>query len=138
MRVLVCDDDLEVGPVIAKLFQFEGWTTHLVTSGQACLDAVRGAESLPDVVVLDQVMPEMLGLEVAEQLRADGFERPIVLCSAYLGPELAAGVERLDLLTVSKIDLEALTRICRNATLAAAPETDDPDPRLATTAMANE
>ncbi len=116
MRVLVCDDDVEVGTVIAKLFEFDGWQAQSVSSGPACLESVRGPE-VPDVIVLDQVMPDMLGTDVAQRLRSDGYARPIVLCSAHLGPEVNADVERLDLTTVSKIDLEALLRICRRLTL---------------------
>ena len=116
MRVLVCDDDREVGPVIAKLFEFDGWQAQLVTSGPACLEAMQSEEQ-PDVVVLDQVMPGMLGVEVAARLRDEGCTLPIVLCSAYLGPELTDDVERLNLTTVSKIDLEALLRVCRMLTL---------------------
>ncbi len=112
MRVLVCDDDAEVGTVIARLFELDGWQAESVTSGPACLDAVRAGD-LPDVVVLDQVMPEMTGTEVAQQLRDDGWDGPVVLCSAHLGKEVDADVERLDLMTVSKIDLEALLRVCR-------------------------
>ena len=116
MRVLVCDDDLEVGPVMVQLFEFDGWDADFVTSGPACLDALRGGD-LPDVLVLDQVMPGMLGTEVAQRLRDDGRTLPIVLCSAHLGPDVSADVERLDLTTISKIDLQALLRVCRRLTL---------------------
>jgi CheY-like chemotaxis protein len=60
--------------------------------------------------VLDQVMPGMTGVEIADRLRGQGFDRPIVLCSAYLGPELDADIDRLDLIPVNKIDVQALVR----------------------------
>jgi CheY-like chemotaxis protein len=119
MRVLVCDDDLDVGPVIVKLFEIEGWDGELVTSGEQCLETL-AAEPPPDVLVLDHKMPGMLGIDVADKLRGRGFDRPILLCSAYLGPELAADLERLDLHAVSKIDLPALVRMSHVAALGEA------------------
>ena len=113
MRVLVCDDDLEVGPVIASILAVEGWDVRCVASGEECLTAV--ADDAPDVLVLDQVMPGLTGTEVADSLRRSGFDGPIVLCSAYLGPELTAEIERLDLEPISKIDLDALVRTVRVA-----------------------
>ena len=114
MRVLVCDDDVDVGGFLVTLFDLEGWTCELVTSGEACLEHLESAE-VPDVLVLDQVMPGLTGIAVADQLRSDGFAQPIILCSGHLGPELNDDVERLALVPVNKIDLQALVRIIRAA-----------------------
>ena len=43
------------------------------------------------------MMPGLLGLQVAEQLRGDGCTRPIILCSAHLGVEHRIDIARLDL-----------------------------------------
>ncbi len=114
MRVLVCDDDAQVGSVVAKILGLENWDVDLVASGEECLAAMREGPA-PDVLVLDHVMPGLLGVEVAELLRSDGFDLPIVLCSAYLGPDLVGDIERLRLHPVSKIDLEGLVRAVRTA-----------------------
>ena len=114
MRVLVCDDDATVGTFIATMFGFEGWDTAVVTSGELCLATLaEGPE--PDVLVLDQVMPGLQGTEVAEQLRAQGFRRPIILCSAHLGVEQRDDIARLDLLPINKIDIQAVLRLAQNA-----------------------
>jgi CheY-like chemotaxis protein len=114
MRVLVCDDDVDVGGFLVTLFDLEGWTSELVTSGEACLDHLTSAER-PDVLVLDQVMPGLSGIGVADRLRSEGFVEPIILCSGHLGPELNDDVERLALVPVNKIDLQALVRIIKAA-----------------------
>jgi len=100
------------------MFMAEGWDSHLVASGEACL-AELDKGSAPDALVLDQVMPGLTGIETAEKLRTDGFARPIILCSGYLGPDLNSSIERLDLIPVSKMDLQALVRVVRAAVQSA-------------------
>ncbi len=67
--VLVVDDD----PVILRLlevnFEMEGFTVVRAADGAEGLERAR--EVLPDVVVLDVMMPRMTGHEVATALRAD-------------------------------------------------------------------
>jgi DNA-binding response OmpR family regulator len=67
--VLVVDDD----PVILKLlevnFEMEGFTVVRASDGVEGLERAR--EVLPDIVVLDVMMPRMTGHEVATALRAD-------------------------------------------------------------------
>jgi CheY-like chemotaxis protein len=116
MRVLVCDDDASVREFLSAMFDVEGWDVNAVESGEQCLE-VLAAEPEPDVLVLDQVMPGLQGTEVAERLRADGFIRPIILCSAYLGPQFASDMKRLDMVGVNKIDVQAVIRIARAAVL---------------------
>ena len=69
------------------------------------------ASTPPDVIVLDHMMPGMTGIETALILRGAGFANPIVLFSAYLGPELHDSARELDLMQVSKIDTRAIIRI---------------------------
>ena len=67
--VLVVDDD----PVILKLlevnFEMEGFQVVRAADGAEGLERAR--EVLPDIVVLDVMMPRMTGYEVAKALRED-------------------------------------------------------------------
>ena len=65
----------------------------------------------PDVIVLDQMMPGLTGIETARQLRSGGFAKPIVLFSAYVGPDLQTAVKELDLEPVSKVDTQAVINV---------------------------
>ena len=121
MRVLICDDDASIRQYFETLFGIEGWETDIVASGEECLDHFRGGAE-PDVVVLDQMMPGLLGLQVAEQLRGDGFTRPIILCSGHIGVEHRVDIARLDLLPVNKIDVQAVLRIAKAALMEDQPE----------------
>ena len=109
VRLLVCDDDPSVGKLLRSIYTAEGWEVEVVTSGQACIALV--ADSSPDMIVLDHMMPGLTGIETARQLRRDGFEKPIVLFSAYVGPDLQTAVRELDLNPVSTVDTQAVIRI---------------------------
>jgi CheY-like chemotaxis protein len=114
MHVLVCDDDPDIGLFLQTLFDLEGWTTTLVTSGEDALTAA-GESGEVDAVVLDQVMPGLTGIETARRLRRKKFDRPIILCSGYIGVDLASPIKRLDLIPCNKIDIDALVRIVQTA-----------------------
>jgi len=107
--LLVCDDDPSIGKLLQSVYKIDGWQVDVVTSGQACIDMV--AESPPDVIVLDHMMPEMTGVETARTLRSRKYTKPIVLFSGYIGPELDEAIKNLDLMPVSKIDTQTIIRI---------------------------
>jgi two-component system, OmpR family, response regulator len=113
VRILVCDDDPDVGGLLRETFALENWNASLVDSGEALLAAV-ASDELPDAIVLDQRMPGLTGVETAERLRADGFSRPIVLCSGHLDG-LDDDIQRHGLIPVNKVDLDAVVRIVRAA-----------------------
>jgi CheY-like chemotaxis protein len=118
-QVLVCDDDENFSDFLCALLRGEGWGADAVASGEECLARIEG-EALPDVLVLDHRMPGLLGLEVAARLRQQGFDRPILLCSAYLDASHRSEIARLGLMQVNKIDTQALVRHVA-ASLAADP-----------------
>ena len=108
-RVAVVDDDESVRTWLRLRLEMDGWTVDDSATGEDFL-ANRG-EELPDVIILDQRMPGLTGVEVADRLRAEGYDRPIILFSAYVDPQLSADVRRLGLSPVSKVDDRALMRI---------------------------
>jgi DNA-binding response OmpR family regulator len=83
MKVLVIDDDPDMTELIKLILNpalYEVLTAH---SGRAGLDVTR--ESIPDVIILDMVMPEMEGWEVCKNVRK--FSKvPILILSALDNP----------------------------------------------------
>ena len=81
-RILVVDDD----PVILRLIEvnldLEGFEVVTADRGE---DAIaRARDSAPDLIILDLMMPEMSGWEIAERLREDEKTKgiPLVFLSA--------------------------------------------------------
>jgi CheY-like chemotaxis protein len=69
--ILVVDDDRDVCNALVKLLSAIGHTASAAYSGADALSTVAQAERLPDLVILDQMMEGIDGLEVLRRLRAD-------------------------------------------------------------------
>ena len=67
--VLIVDDVPENLALLHDALDEAGYTVLVATHGEAALQRAR--QSLPDVILLDAVMPGMDGFEVARQLKAD-------------------------------------------------------------------
>ncbi|MHB2020696.1 MAG: response regulator [Candidatus Xenobia bacterium] len=78
-KVLLVDDDPDILDLLVTVLGEHGYETRVARDGQAALAAV--ADFLPDVVVLDVMMPQMDGLTVCRELRRTQ-EMPILILSA--------------------------------------------------------
>jgi len=81
-RVLVVDDDDIMRRGVLQALEKEGWTVSEADHGRAGLEHL--AEALPDVIVLDLMMPEMDGFEFLDELRkrAEWRHIPVVVVTA--------------------------------------------------------
>lgn len=78
LRVLIVDDDRDSLLTLGLLLREAGMYVHLLRAGGEVLDAV--ASFRPDVVVLDLVLPDRSGLELAEDITLRyGEERPVLI-----------------------------------------------------------
>ncbi len=66
--ILIVEDDAELSAVVEHRLAESGYHVRCVTSGPEALRQVDG--QVPDVVLLDIMLPEMDGLEVCRRLRA--------------------------------------------------------------------
>ncbi|HVF11890.1 MAG TPA: response regulator [Actinomycetota bacterium] len=111
-RILVVDDEADVRGLLEIMLTQEGWEVKEAIDGETGLQAYE--EEDPDLIVLDNMMPGLTGIEVAQELRKKGSDVPIVLFSGYLNPDLMTQAQELNVWTCSKVDLGALVRIVRN------------------------
>jgi DNA-binding response OmpR family regulator len=81
---LVVDDDPTVGDVVGAYLLRAGFHVRRANDGVTALSLA--AETTPDVVVLDLMLPGIGGLEVCRQLRRDHPRVPVVMLTA-LGEE---------------------------------------------------
>jgi CheY-like chemotaxis protein len=106
LKVLACDDDASVGQMLRAALEPDGWVVEFTTLGTECIALLPAAA--PDVVILDRVMPGLGGMEVAQRIRADGYRGPILLFSAFIGPDLETDARALKVIPVPKADVEGL------------------------------
>ena len=81
-RILVVDDDSLVAESTVSMLEHLGHCAILTTSYVAALETLR-TEPQIDLVITDQVMPGMTGIELARQIRQLRPELPIILATGY-------------------------------------------------------
>jgi two-component system, OmpR family, response regulator len=79
-RVLVVDDEPSISDLVATALRFEGFEVSTASTGNEALEAVES--SRPDLVVLDVMLPDFDGFEVARRLAAKGKSVPVLFLTA--------------------------------------------------------
>ena len=78
-RILVVEDEPSIREVVSLYLSRAGYQVTVVKDGQAALESLAG--QLPDLVVLDLMLPEVDGLEITRWLRERG-DTPIIILTA--------------------------------------------------------
>jgi DNA-binding NarL/FixJ family response regulator len=96
LRVLIVDDEDDMRTLLREMITIAN--DGLSVAGEA----VDGDEALrrwreerPDVVLLDQRMPGLSGLETAERMLSESPNQAVVLFTAYLDPDIQRAAENV-------------------------------------------
>ncbi|MEO5686525.1 MAG: response regulator [Burkholderiaceae bacterium] len=85
--ILVVDDELGSAEVLSLILEEEGYRTFCAVNGELAL--VQARQAVPDLVIVDYMMPLMNGADFARALRAEPqFAHTKVILNSGL-PELA-------------------------------------------------
>jgi two-component system OmpR family response regulator len=79
-RVLVVDDEPNIVEVISMALRFQGFTVETAGTGREAIAAVTRFK--PHLIVLDVMLPDMEGFDVAERLGAQRAGAPIIFLTA--------------------------------------------------------
>lgn len=81
-RVLVCDDEPHIVEGLRHLLRDADRTITVARSGQEALQSIE--EAVPDLLIVDIMMPQMSGLEVVATLRQENKTKdmPIIILTA--------------------------------------------------------
>jgi CheY-like chemotaxis protein len=84
--ILIVDDHDDIRWALRRLFTFSGIETLTAGSGAEAVAMVR--QHMPELVLLDVMMPDMDGLEVLRQIRANADTKsiPVLLHTAGVHP----------------------------------------------------
>lgn len=82
-RVLVVDDEPQVGRMTCETLKMLGYRTTLFSACSAAIQAFRSEPQSFDLVVTDMTMPKMTGLELGQRLRDIRRDIPMILCTGF-------------------------------------------------------
>ena len=79
-KILLADDDESMRTLVEHIVREMGHDFVAVTDGMAVFDAY--AETLPDLLIVDIMMPRLNGFDVCSALRARNVSQPIIILTA--------------------------------------------------------
>src|SRR5690348_15242645 len=81
-RILIVEDDPDIAHLVSRYLDKAGFQTERAATGRDALQAI--AAKLPDLLVLDLMLPHVDGLEICRLLRADSATSglPIIMLTA--------------------------------------------------------
>jgi CheY-like chemotaxis protein len=85
--ILLVEDDSAIREALSFALELEGYKVSAVTNGREALEWLHAAEVLPHVILLDQMMPEMDGIEFRKAQMSDEklASVPVVMLTASPG-----------------------------------------------------
>jgi DNA-binding response OmpR family regulator len=121
-KILVVDDEANILKSIRHFLVYKGFQVITALDGE---EAVRKTHSMmPDLIILDIMLPKMDGYAVCQLLKNDGATRriPIVMLTSRSEPtDVSAGYERgADIYFVKPVNLEGLSVTIEKLLLKAA------------------
>ncbi|MBT0669763.1 response regulator transcription factor [Novosphingobium profundi] len=107
-RLLLAEDDPDLGPTIRRALDLDGYIVDLFTRGDDALAAARWNEY--DVILLDIGLPHGDGLHVLRELRAARHATPVIIVTAFdRTQQRIAGLDAgADDYVVKPVDLDEL------------------------------
>ena len=81
IRCLVVDDEPQILRVMRASLPARGYEVRTATNGQEALDEMH--KEMPDLLILDLVMPEMSGKELVDHLKEQRADLKVLFMSGY-------------------------------------------------------
>lgn len=81
--ILLIDDDLDLLRLLQERFEFDGYDVIAVEGGRQALLAMK--RRLPDLAIVDMMMPEMDGFQVADEIKKQ-IDLPIIFLTSVTEP----------------------------------------------------
>ena len=79
-RLLLVDDEDNLRSMLEAALRHNGFEVSAVANGRDALEAV--AKDVPDLIVLDVMLPDIDGFEVCRRLRTEGSRAPVLFLTA--------------------------------------------------------
>ena len=96
LRILAVDNEPSVTFSLRHILTAPRYELTAVENGDAALAKVDSGLEHFDIIIVDQKMPHMTGVELVEEMRKRGITSKIMVLSAHISSEVRAAYERMD------------------------------------------
>lgn len=95
-RILAVDNEISVTTSLKYVFASPRFEVLSVDSGAAALARLEAAGDPYDLIIVDQKMPNLTGVELVDAIRQRGILGKIIVLSAHVSAEIREAYERMD------------------------------------------
>jgi CheY-like chemotaxis protein len=95
LHILLAEDERSVAFSISSALKPDGHKVEIVSDGEQALAKLTAEPGAFDLLITDNNMPRMTGIELVRRLRDTSFRGKILVLSAHLSPENCAAYEAL-------------------------------------------
>jgi len=81
VKVLIADDEQSNRTILEQELIYRGYVVEAAVDGAGALQ--KAETSRPDLIILDDMMPRLSGLEVLRELRRKDDDTPVIMITAY-------------------------------------------------------
>jgi CheY-like chemotaxis protein len=96
LKILAVDDEPSVMHSMRFIFAAPRYQVTAAESGDDALATLDATKDVFDIIIIDQKMPHLTGVELVAELRKRGFAGKIMVLSAHLSSEIRQAYEQLD------------------------------------------
>ena len=96
LRILAVDNEPSVTFSLRYIFTGPRYKVTAVENGDAALARFDSRSEHYDIIIVDQKMPHMTGVELVSELRKRGITTKVMVLSAHISSEIRAQYERMD------------------------------------------
>ena len=114
--VLIVDDEAPLAEMVGRMLRRKGYQVTIAGDGPTALELFTKSPESYSLVITDQTMPRMTGIELAKKLISIRPQLPVILCTGYssqVSEEQArqAGVRCFAMKPINANDLVRLVRV---------------------------
>lgn len=81
--ILVVDDEELIADMFKQMLENVGYTVTAMSDSKKALAAFQASADKFDLIITDQTMPDLTGVELAREISKNSPQTPIILCSGY-------------------------------------------------------
>jgi PAS domain S-box-containing protein len=89
-HVVVVDDEVSVANFLRQLLEHSGYEVTVFNDPETALEFLEASVAGVDLVITDQTMPRLTGIDLSRRIAAFDAPPPVILCTGY-GHEMASG-----------------------------------------------